>query len=249
MQKGGKDLFKILDWDTKFFGYKVAKINTLHLTSNLLRDLLSKLKSQGVTLVYWFIQPQDKISNKAAEKNSGFLADDKVTCVKNLSNYKSITIDPHLHSYLYKPLNKKLISLALQSGFYSRFARDKNFKNNEFTRLYTKWIEKSIKGKIAKDVIVWVDNNIEKGVITLEKEGNFGKIGLIAVDKKYRQKGIGKQLVYAALTKYKEMGINLVKVSTQKDNVAACKLYEKLGFVEEKVQNVYHFWLNGQKTT
>lgn len=250
MRKKIEKLFNILEWDSKFFGYKVARINKAHLTSDELKGVLSSLSNINVRLVYWSVNPKDDTANKAAKVQNGFLADEKITYIKDVSTYPSKDVNQkYLHSYLHKPLNKHILSLALQSGVYSRFEIDKNFKRNEFSKLYRRWIERSLKGEIAIDVIVYVDKNIEKGLVTLEFKSGYGSIGLIAVDKKYRGHGVGKQLVNKALAKFKNLGIKIVKVATQTDNIVACKFYEKLGFVEESVQNVYHFWLNGQKTT
>lgn len=241
-------LFKKIKWDSNFFGYNVAQIIVPHLTSERLKWLLDKLANNSFRLVYWFVEPNDSISNIAAKVNKGFLADQRVEYLKDLSSYPDeISNDLHLHSYLKKPINKQILSLVLQAGFYSRFARDKNFKKDEFMKLYTKWIERSLNGKLASDVLVYIDKNTERGLVTLELEEDYGKIGLVAVDKKYRRKGIGKQLISTALTKFKLHGVENVKVITQKDNISACKFYKKLGFVEQNIQNVYHFWLNGQK--
>lgn len=238
------ELFRLLDWDSKFFGYKVGQIKASHLTPDKLKRLLDYLSNNAFRLIYWSVDPKDKISNKAAKINNGFLTDKKITYLKDLSNYLDEDMNrQHLRSYLHKPLNRHLISLALQAGLYSRFAYDKNFKHNEFTRLYTKWIERSLNGEIALDIIVYIYKNIERGLVTLESKSGYGSIGLLTVDKKYRGYGIGKQLVKAALAQFKHLGMKKVKVSTQKDNIIACQFYEKLGFVEESLQNVYHFWL------
>lgn len=240
-----KSLFQILDWDSNFFGYKIAKIVASNLNQSELKTLLTKLYKLNIKLVYWFIDPNDKASNKTAKKNGGFLADDKIIYKINLSNYDFQKLDnQHLQSYLDKPINENILSLTLQSGYYSRYRQDKKFVHNEFTKLYKRWIERSLNGEIAKDVIVYFENVTEKGLATLEIENNYGNIGLLAVDKKYRGKSIGRQLANAALIKFKAYGINKVKVTTQKKNTAACKFYEKIGFVKESVQNVYHFWLN-----
>lgn len=239
-------LFQILDWDSNFFGYKIAKANASNLKRDELKNLLSRLSHLNVRLVYWFVNPKDEASNRTAKYNNGFLADDRITYKISLSNYHPEKVDyQHLKSYLHKPLNTKLLSLALQSGFYSRYKQDKKFVHNEFTKLYTKWLERSLNGEIAKEVIVYIDNEIEKGLVTLGVKDNYGSIGLLAVDKNFRGRSIGKQLINATLVRFKKLGYRDVKVTTQKKNKIACKFYEKLGFVEENVQNVYHFWLNG----
>lgn len=243
--KNQTSLFQILDWDSKIFEYKVAKISASNLKANELKKILLKLISKNVRLVYWFVNPTDAISNQAARENNGFLVDNKITYTLNLYDYPLEKINYKLlRSYLHKPLNKNIESLALQSGIYSRFKLDKNFTHNEFGKLYKEWIRRSLTEEIAKDVIVYLDKNIEKGLVTLELKGEYGNIGLISVDKKYQGKSIGKLLVNVALTKFKALGITRVKVATQKNNIIACKFYEKFGFTQEGTQNIYHFWLN-----
>lgn len=236
--------FQILDWDSALFGYKVAKITASNLNKAELKNLLTELYNLNINLVYWFVDPADKILNETAKNNNGFLADERIVYKINLLNYNSQKVDGQcLRSYLHKPINKNILSLALQSGFYSRFKQDKKFTSNEFSKLYKTWIEGSLNGEKARDVIIYFDKT-EMGLITLEIIGNYGNIGLLTVDKKYWGKSIGKQLVNAALVKFKDYGISNVKVATQKKNIAACKFYEKIGFVKESVQNIYHFWLN-----
>ena len=55
-------------------------------------------------------------------------------------------------------------------------------------------------------------------------------MGIVAA---YRRRGIGKQLLVACLTKAKAKGITRVELEARADNIAAIKLYEKMGFVHE----------------
>ena len=109
-----KELFQILDWDSNFFGYKVAKINTPHLGKSGLENLLEKLVDKGAELVYWFVDPEDQVSNRAAQETNGFLADEKVTYATALPTKKNYSFLSHkIKPYLLKPASKQLISLAL----------------------------------------------------------------------------------------------------------------------------------------
>lgn len=242
--KNNQYYYSQLAFDTKLFGYSVARIKS-NIPSENLPMLMTELKQKNFRLAYWSVDPKNEASKVGARCNNGFLADNQITYKINLSRYYQEKIDhQHLYSYLNKPLNRQLLSLSLQSGFYSRYRQDKKFARNEFRKLYTAWMKRSLSGEIAEDIIVYVDNDIEKGFITLEKKDNYGRIGLIVVDKKYRGKSVGKLLVNAAFEKFKEIGITEVKVTTQKKNIIACKFYEKIGFSFDSVQNTYHFWLN-----
>jgi GNAT superfamily N-acetyltransferase len=57
----------------------------------------------------------------------------------------------------------------------------------------------------------------------------------LVVAKEYQAKGVGKQLVLAAIEKCKQLGCCEVEVSTEKTNVKARKFYKKCGFNEKGI--------------
>ncbi|MCU4989495.1 streptothricin N-acetyltransferase SatA [Bacillus cereus] len=70
------------------------------------------------------------------------------------------------------------------------------------------------------------------GFIILKKNWNhYAYIEDITVDKKYRTLGVGKRLVDQAKKWVKEGNMPGIMLETQNNNVAACKFYEKCGFV------------------
>ena len=54
----------------------------------------------------------------------------------------------------------------------------------------------------------------------------------LVVAKEYQDKGVGKQLVLAAIEKCKQLGCCEVEVSTETTNAKARKFYKKCGFTE-----------------
>jgi dTDP-4-amino-4,6-dideoxy-D-galactose acyltransferase len=236
--------FQKLHWDSELFGYGVAKITSGSLNVAELNKVLAELRKNEIKLAYWSTDPKDRKSNNAAIANEGLLVDTKTTYLRRLlSTDTLLDMTDSVISYLNKNVNNKVLSLALESGLYSRFRLDPHFKNNEFENLYKMWIENSLNGKIAKDVLVYCENDEELGLITLGTKDKRGDIGLLAVDESARGKSIGKILMHAAFEKFKELGFKKIQVVTQKSNTGACKFYEKLEFEKEKEENIYHFWL------
>jgi ribosomal protein S18 acetylase RimI-like enzyme len=57
----------------------------------------------------------------------------------------------------------------------------------------------------------------------------------LVVTKEYQRKGIGKQLVLAAIDECRQLGYCEVEVSTEKTNVKARKFYKKCGFNKREI--------------
>lgn len=133
-------------------------------------------------------------------------------------------------------LNYELESLAFQSGTFSRFKTDIRLNAGEFEKLYKLWIQKSVE---EKGVLV-ADGNA--GFVSCNVRSDTAQIGLIAVDKNQRGKGLGKRLIKAAEAFAFTKGAKKMKIGTQEANHPASALYSKLGYeVVEKVE-VWHYW-------
>jgi dTDP-4-amino-4,6-dideoxy-D-galactose acyltransferase len=234
----------ILEWDSQFFGYKIGAIHTQNLKLDELDKIIRELKEQDYRLAYCFANPDDEISNSSLKSVSRLLVDQKVTFSIGIDEVNNFTRCTYIKPFNLKFATEKLKSLALQSGIYSRYRIDPNFTNNEFEKLYIEWIEKSVKKVIAKEVLVYYENEDEKGLITLGLKNNIGSIGLLVVDEKERGKSIGKKLVQEALLYFKENKIDIVEVVTQLDNKSACGFYKSMGFETKSIVNIYHLWIN-----
>jgi dTDP-4-amino-4,6-dideoxy-D-galactose acyltransferase len=237
--------FQLLEFDTEIFGFKVARILATKLSLEKLQEVLKRLQEQKIKLVYWLSDSTDKVSQDAAIKLKGFLSDEKVTYLINLKELaaSNLLIDPEIVIYQENTPNKELEELALQAGSYSRFKMDPNFPKDLFFKIYRVWIKNSVNGLIADRVFTIQQKNKIVGMITLGAKNNRGDIGLLAVSAEFRGRNFGVKLVKSALAYFNTSGFSSAQVVTQKANIAACSLYEKCGFQQEKIENVYHFYL------
>jgi len=240
------DIIKILEWDSEFFGYKVASLRLKNHKLNEVGILIKKLKKQDVRLAYFFVSPEDDISNYNIRKLSGLLVDKKITFFIRLNDAEAYPDCKFVKPYPLDYSSDKLKSIALQSGIYSRFKVDPNFKNNEYEKLYTEWIEKSVRREIADEVLVYCEeeDGNEKGLITLGIKGNSGSIGLLAVDEAARGKSIGRKLVQSSFLYFKEERVSYIEVVTQTENKSACGFYESMDFKFKETINIYHLWIS-----
>jgi dTDP-4-amino-4,6-dideoxy-D-galactose acyltransferase len=239
-----KKFIQLLDFDTKIFGFKVARILASKLSLKELRPLLLELKRNRVRLVYWQADSRDKKSQIAARTLKGFLASKQVTYLIDLKKItRPIKTTSKIESYQARNIPTTLKNLATQIGVFSRFGVDPKISRKMLAKLYQTWIKNSVKGTAADKVLVLREKNKIVGFTALSSKNGRGDIRLIAVDAKMRGKNLGTNLINGAFKYFIKKRYTKVQVVTQKSNVAACRFYEKNGFRLEKMDNFYHFWL------
>lgn len=70
-----------------------------------------------------------------------------------------------------------------------------------------------------------------------------GYIGMLAINPKYRQRGIAKYLVKLTVNQMIKLdNIDEIMLETEINNYNALKLYEGLGFL--RIKRLYHYYLN-----
>lgn len=235
--------YQILDWDSDFFGLKVARIVAPQLSTRELSETLSELRQQQVQLAYW---PTDReLEADVIARLNGVLADRRTTFVIDLLSLDFATIIPAgtIEPFTDSMSVADLESLAIQSGEYSRFAVDPNFPKEKFVSLYKAWMHKSLRKEIASEVLLIRDGDKIAGMVTLGEKNGRGDIGLIAVDGFYRGRKYGETLVRAAQRWFAAHGYEYGQVVTQGKNRPACSLYTRCGYSIEQVENFYHFWV------
>lgn len=243
-QQSKEQITKLLPWDSNFFGFQVACLLSRRADHEFLASTLNRMWKDGVKLVYWASDPTDTISQKAATISGGLLVDRKYlyTIDISLEIYSKTENSDIEEMNATSGLNDDLSKLALQCGTFSRFHVDPKFPNESWEALYIAWMKNSINGSIADAVLIKKELDCISGVITLRINGDLGTIGLLGVDEKYRNQGIGRKLIFASFAWFKSRGIDKVEVLTQGDNTGACRFYESCGFTLLKTDNFYHFW-------
>jgi ribosomal-protein-alanine N-acetyltransferase len=82
----------------------------------------------------------------------------------------------------------------------------------------------------GKYFFVYESDNKPVAYIIFETVLDEGNITDLAVEAKYRNKGIGKELIEKTLSLAKELKIKSIFLEVRESNEAARKLYRKLGF-------------------
>lgn len=225
-----------LSWDSDFFSKKIFQLS---ICEELFSNEIPVVKSCEADLIYIFASTPSKEQRMKLEEAGAKLYDKKVTYVKKISTAVDTKFTVDFVSIV--TLNPSVEAMAYQSGEFSRFNLDPKLSNS-FKKLYYAWIAKSVQREIADEVIVAKKGKEEVGLITLKVKEKIGKIGLIAVDEKFRGLKIGSQLLAKAELWFAEKKVETCEVVTQLDNLPACSLYEKNKFVQTKLEFIYHYW-------
>ena len=228
-----------LPWDSEFFGKKTGRFFA-DKTSGLV-TVLTEAVNAGYGLIYVFGNENFYVNEKLLLQFNGHLACRKVLFEKEIKISKEPSTA--IPEYNNNELTPELEQLAYESGKYSRFKSDKNFRKDDFFRMYRKWIENSIKKQIADHVFVAKENNSIKGMVTLKTDAQKGHIGLLSVLPETQGKGYGTALITACENELFRKGVFKLEVPTQEDNTQACNFYKKYGFEIKKTTVIYHFWL------
>jgi len=93
-----------------------------------------------------------------------------------------------------------------------------------YLELYEEWLEGFLVAERDDEVIGFV-------VLVLTPEGE-GRVFAIAVDSRYRGKGVGRALLKAAFNTLRKRKIGYVRLEVRVSNHIAQRLYRSLGFIE-----------------
>jgi dTDP-4-amino-4,6-dideoxy-D-galactose acyltransferase len=218
-----------LEWDSDFFGYPVGSLN---LGNEAFDERHFIQMTQEFRLVY-------VNSSEPIESDGLCHGDTKIIFAKEPTD-RFAEVDVVEAPMLNLPQMK---AIGLQSGLYSRFSLDPQFKKNEFQRLYEVWVERSLKKEIAYITLTVVLKDQPSGMVTLSEDGEGNSsIGLFAVSDDFRGKGIGGKLLRAADRISHLKGSKMLKVATQGKNQTACAVYEHFGFKKLSQSYIYNYW-------
>ena len=239
-------IIKLLEWDTNYFGFPVAQIQSRTISQNHLDEVLYFCKKNDVRLLQFKCNAHHRGSIILAEKGKFHFVDVRLTLHKTLSKLKKKKKNmlPDL-SFRKGKISDISALKAIVTDLYthSRYYFDTNFPRDDVHVFYQNWIEKSVHGQF--DDLVWVlcQNNIPIGCCSVSyKSDQTASIGLFGIDPSCGGKGFGKILIEKVLFSLLEHEIKTVSVATQGRNYMAQRLYQRAGFCNEKMEIYYHRW-------
>ncbi len=221
---------KHLSWDSDFWKMRIGNVTIPENES--VHDYLARCSS--FDLVYIYCPPEahkNELQKIGAEKYNT-----RVILQKSLSQ-EIIPSTPEIEEIRY--LDDRILSLAYQSGWCSRFFKDPclSWRARD---MYDIWMNNFIKDEQCH-TYVYRKNGMAAGMINCLIRHGKGEIGLFAVDAGYRGNGIGGALLRHIELFYLENAVKECIVITQQENSAAMHIYQKHGYQPFSAQDIWHY--------
>jgi len=246
-------------WDSKILGINVGKLKfflTTHVSSDFLdiflKKILEDMRLINIKVLFFRIPVfQYFLLNYLCPKL--LLTDILVTlCISSRDIAKYIENNTGTHALKFEHAEPKdlpiLISLTTNAFLQSHYHNDPFIPYELAEKIFYEWIKNSVYGYADNIIIAKYKNNI-LGYLTCKinkiGEKRYGIIDLVAVDKRFRGRGIGTALVKRAL-KWFLPTVEYVFVGTQATNIPAIRMYEKVGFRTVSIEATFHLWYDNK---
>ena len=237
-----RNVARFLEWDTRFFGVRIATIECAAIGAAEWRAELERCRAERIHCLYVLMDAKDRTSARSTELEEAEALDLRLT-------FERLALPPpepgstQALLRLARPADTPVLSaLARISHADSRFWKDGRFDRERCAELYATWIERSLAGW-AQAVFVAELDSAPVGYLSCHvREAECVELGLMAVAESARGAGIGRALVERAIAWAAELELPRVRVVTQGANRAATRLYDRLGFRIARSQCWYHLW-------
>jgi dTDP-4-amino-4,6-dideoxy-D-galactose acyltransferase len=235
----------LLDWDSEFFGLRIARVSAPHLSPQTCDAALAWCQAQAIDCLYLFAPLEDSATPLLAGQHGFGLVDVRLDFARKVAERATPAPRTTIRSFDASDV-AALRAIAARSHHATRFYFDPRFPRERCDELYRTWITRSCEGW-ADGVLVATVDDVPAGYITMHlAEGKAGRIGLVGVDEHARGRRIGTSLVAAAIEWFRDRGAATASVATQARNVAGARLYEGAGFRIAAAGAWYHRWFGAR---
>jgi GNAT superfamily N-acetyltransferase len=234
--------WRILEWDSDFFGFRIARAFEGQFAEASGR-IVEECARQSVRCLYFLAEAGDIATIRLLEQQGFGFADVRLTLIHRSPGAGQPPEIPGIRRVRAEDL-PALERTARASHHDTRFYADPHFPRYRCDALYATWITKSCNERFA-DVVFVVETTAGEvgGYITCSMiQRDRGQIGLLAVAPEARGTGAGRRLIHQALAWAQSQGATSVITVTQGRNLSAVRAYERCGFVAERMQLWYHRW-------
>lgn len=225
-----------LDKDAFILDVSRQWIEAISDSGSLEKKLFLELLSRKV-FIHTKIDTLNVEAVKLLESYGFNVIDTNITFEKNIINDKK-EIAAKVRITRQEDLDS-VVSIAETNFFYSRFHLDPDIAKTTANEIKAQWVKAYFKKQRGDQMlVVQISSNVVGFILLLFKDGVI-VIDLIAIDKKYRGKGLGGDLIKATEAMYSNK--NKIIAGTQIANISSIRLYEKSGFKLSGSKYVLHY--------
>lgn len=234
-----------LPWDSKFFGYGVARLDGIfplsdpyyrphYDYSDLVRKLVAMARSKDIRYLFAHVDTRDIATIRALGQEGFSVIDTRLLYHKNLKDYKPQERYPVRFATV-EDIDSLGRVAAEAVNLYDRFHSDPFIKKEEADRLMYKWIEASVSEHFADIVLVPAVSNPGAFITVKNKTDNWDTWGLkvvqfviTAISREF--KGWHQKLFSEMHCYLQQIGAEHSYISTQAANKAIIWVFEKFGY-------------------
>jgi dTDP-4-amino-4,6-dideoxy-D-galactose acyltransferase len=236
---------EFLQWDSDFFGFRIARIIGHRLTRRSLSEILEWAANESIVCLYFLSDFDDLETIRLAQAHEFQLVDIRIAFEIYLEK-RNGSFPTTAAKAKIRPFRAEDIPIleAIAKSIYTatRFYFDPNFPRDKTEALYAAWIRRSCEGLSDQILVAELDGKIVGYITCKQLDETRGQIDLVGVAKQARGQGVGKALVQSALDWFNANNLQSVQVVTQGRNILAQQLFQSCGFFTHSVRLWYHKW-------
>jgi len=241
---------QFLEWDTNFFGRRIARINSNQLDGKLVEDIYAWTESNHIDCLYFLANADDIETIRLAEDLDFRLVEIRLNMERSLKDWNPDT-RPHTAPEIHIRQGAvedipRLQEIARHSYFDSRFYFDRCFPEDSWQAYYATWVKKSFEGGAQIALVAEHGGQIVGYITGLIDPHNptQGQYELTGVDPAARNLGAGNELFRSGLDHYVRAGVQNLWLATQGRNIATQRMVQRNGLVTRSCQLYFHKWFS-----
>ena len=245
---------EMLPWDTDFFGFPIARVKKPYLITDMAEPIDAWCRANRVRCLYVNLASFGAFPAANVAEEMGF----RLVDVKQTMLHMPGRVSPPPHASIIRPARTEdlpvLEPMAAKNHAGGRFTYDLAFPRGKGEEMFRVWIRKFVTNSVANYrepesgtqyhcLVAETDGRLSGyAALDIQYNGNIGSISLLGVDEGVRRKGVGYDLVHAALAYFASQRTPTISLVTQAFNFPAQRLYQRCGFITSGCVFVYHKW-------
>jgi dTDP-4-amino-4,6-dideoxy-D-galactose acyltransferase len=222
---------KLLAWDSRFFGFPIAHADPPRREADI-RAIDAFAAKHGILLVQCCVDVRRTETIALLESGRFHFVDLKMTYSAHLPDVKIRKSRAVAAAHADIPILKKIAADSFTESRYNAFP----FDRAGAARLFGLWVEKAVR-RTRDDTCLKIERSgTPVGFATARSTHRPARVGLVALKKGYRSRGLGRELMHALFRRLLEKKISDLEVVTQGRNIAAQNFYHQNGFALSNIQ-------------